>query len=302
MIKNLLCYLFFITLLYACVPDRDEGKYKLLYDKLTEEHRIDSMLLAKVSNQRNKFDSIYSEIEKAYADAQKDTLINKKNFLDKLDRIDKIVVDYNDEIEKLTKELEQSKSQNYSSTIAELQNKKKQIEVNGINQVNELRTAVEKLRGENVSLKGQLAGLNLSSSEIFKERELLAKEIRRIKRERRKLEQAAKNVAKSETDTTSVKSPEDLTALKDALKKSQEELTSGYMVAGNQLVEIVTNQKKFLGLFEKLPKDAKAEIAELAFDYFCKAHKRGNYEALQKITELKANKSLGKFVANKICE
>jgi chromosome segregation ATPase len=302
MAKSFLYFLLIIFLLQSCVQDKDEGKYKLLYEKLSEEHRIDSMLLAKVSNQRNKFDSIYNEIETAYADVQKDTLINKKNFLEKLDRIDKIVVEYNDEIEKLTKELEQNKSKNYSASIAELQNKKKQIEVNGINQVNELRTAIEKLKGENVTLKGKLAGLNLSSSEIFKEREMLAKEIRRIKRERKKLEQAAQNVVKTEKDTSTAKTPEDLTALKDSLKKAQEELTSGYMVAGDQLVDIVTNQKKFLGLFEKLPKDAKSEIAELAFDYYCKAHKRGNYEALKKITDLKANKSLGKFIANKNCE
>ena len=48
-------------------------------------------------------------------------------------------------------------------------------------------------------------------------------------------------------------------------------------------------------------KETKRDMANKAFDYYCKLHKRGYYSALTEMTALKANKKLGKFVASKQC-
>jgi chromosome segregation ATPase len=48
-------------------------------------------------------------------------------------------------------------------------------------------------------------------------------------------------------------------------------------------------------------KDTKREMAKKAFDYYCKLHKRGVYEALSEMQNLKANKKIGKFVIGLSC-
>jgi hypothetical protein len=270
----------FILIISSCKNEADE--YKNLYSSLIKEREADSIILSKVSLQRIKFDSIFSNIDSLYSLGKNDVKINKKNFLEKLDQIDLIIKENIAEIEKLTKEIEASKIISSQLTVNELKSKKVKLEQINSELIKSLKEEALKTEGENIVLNEKVKDLTVSNYELEMERKRLSRAIRKQKRNK-------------------IAYDNELDALRKAQKKSEDQITLSYIEAGKNLEDIANNSKKIL-FFDNMSNSAKNDLAEHAFEYYCLAHKRGNVQALTLITALKENKKLGKFVKDKECK
>lgn len=270
----------FILIISSCKNEADE--YKNLYSSLIKEREADSIILSKVSLQRIKFDSIFSNIDSLYSFGKNDVKINKKNFLEKLDQIDLIIKENIAEIEKLTKEIEASKIISSQLTVNELKSKKVKLEQINSELIKSLKEEALKTEGENIVLNEKVKDLTVSNYELEMERKRLSRAIRKQKRNK-------------------IAYDNELDALRKAQKKSEDQITLSYIEAGKNLEDIANNSKKIL-FFDNMSNSAKNDLAEHAFEYYCLAHKRGNVQALTLITALKENKKLGKFVKDKECK
>ena len=270
----------FILVISSCKNEADE--YKNLYSSLIKEREADSIILSKVSLQRIKFDSIFSNIDSLYSLGKNDVKINKKNFLEKLDQIDLIIKENIAEIEKLTKEIEASKIISSQLTVNELNSKKVKLEQINSELIKSLKEEALKTKGENIVLNEKVKDLTVSNYELEMERKKLSRAIRKQKRNK-------------------IAYDNELDALRKAQKNSEDQITLSYIEAGKNLEDIANNSKKIL-FFDNMSNSAKNDLAEHAFEYYCLAHKRGNVQALTLITALKENKKLGKFVRDKECK
>jgi hypothetical protein len=270
----------FILIISSCKNEADE--YKNLYSSLIKEREADSIILSKVSLQRIKFDSIFSNIDSLYSLGKNDVKINKKNFLEKLDQIDLIIKENIAEIEKLTKEIEASKIISSQLTVNELKSKKVKLEQINSELIKSLKEEALKTEGENIVLNEKVKDLTVSNYELEMERKRLSRAIRKQKRNK-------------------IAYDNELDALRKAQKNSEDQITLSYIEAGKNLEDIANNSKKIL-FFDNMSNSAKNDLAEHAFEYYCLAHKRGNVQALTLITALKENKKLGKFVKDKECK
>jgi hypothetical protein len=270
----------FILIISSCKNEADE--YKNLCSSLIKEREADSIILSKVSLQRIKFDSIFSNIDSLYSLGKNDVKINKKNFLEKLDQIDLIIKENIAEIEKLTKEIEASKIISSQLTLNELKSKKVKLEQINSELIKSLKEEALKTEGENIVLNEKVKDLTVSNYELEMERKRLSRAIRKQKRNK-------------------IAYDNELDALRKAQKNSEDQITLSYIEAGKNLEDIANNSKKIL-FFDNMSNSAKNDLAEHAFEYYCLAHKRGNVQALTLITALKENKKLGKFVKDKECK
>jgi hypothetical protein len=270
----------FILVISSCKNEADE--YKNLYSSLIKEREADSIILSKVSLQRIKFDSIFSNIDSLYSLGKNDVKINKKNFLEKLDQIDLIIKENIAEIEKLTKEIEASKIISSQLTVNELNSKKVKLEQINSELIKSLKEEALKTKGENIVLNEKVKDLTVSNYELEMERKKLSRAIRKQKRNK-------------------IAYDNELDALRKAQKNSEDQITLSYIEAGKNLEDIANNSKKIL-FFDNMSNSAKNDLAEHAFEYYCLAHKRGNVQALTLISALKENKKLGKFVKDKECK
>jgi hypothetical protein len=270
----------FILVISSCKNEADE--YKNLYSSLIKEREADSIILSKVSLQRIKFDSIFSNIDSLYSLGKNDVKINKKNFLEKLDQIDLIIKENIAEIEKLTKEIEASKIISSQLTVNELNSKKVKLEQINSELIKSLKEEALKTKGENIVLNEKVKDLTVSNYELEMERKKLSRAIRKQKRNK-------------------IAYDNELVALRKAQKNSEDQITLSYIEAGKNLEDIANNSKKIL-FFDNMSNSAKNDLAEHAFEYYCLAHKRGNIQALTLISALKENKKLGKFVKDKECK
>jgi hypothetical protein len=269
-----------ILIISSCKNEADE--YKNLYTGLIKEREADSLILLKVSLQRIKFDSIFSNIDSLYSLGKNNVKLNKKNFLEKLDQIDLIIKENCIEIEKLNKEIEASKFISSQLTINEFNSKKVKLEQINSELIKALKDEALKTEGENIVLNEKVKDLTVSNYELEMERKRLSREIRKQKRNK----VAYKN---------------ELEALRKAQKNSEDQITLSYIEAGKNLEDIANNSKKIL-FFDNMSNSAKNDLADHAFEYYCLAHKRGNIQALTLISALKENKKLGKFVKDKECK
>ena len=270
----------FILVISSCKNEADE--YKNLYSSLIKEREADSIILSKVSLQRIKFDSIFSNIDSLYSLGKNDVKINKKNFLEKLDQIDLIIKENIAEIEKLTKEIEASKIISSQLTVNELNSKKVKLEQINSELIKSLKEEALKTKGENIVLNEKVKDLTVSNYELEMERKKLSRAIRKQKRNK-------------------IAYDNELVALRKAQKNSEDQITLSYIEAGKNLEDIANNSKKIL-FFDNMSNSAKNDLAEHAFEYYCLAHKRGNIQALTLISALKENKKLGKFVKDNECK
>ena len=270
----------FILVISSCKNEADE--YKNLYSSLIKEREADSLILSKVSLQRIKFDSIFSNIDSLYSLGKNDVKINKKNFIEKLDQIDLIIKENIAEIEKLSKEIEASKIISSQLTVNEFNSKKVKLEQINSELIKSLKEEALKTEGENIVLNEKVKDLTVSNYELEMERKRLSRAIRKQKRNK-------------------IAYDNELVALRKAQKNSEDQITLSYIEAGKNLEDIANNSKKIL-FFDNMSNSAKNDLAEHAFEYYCLAHKRGNVQALTLITALKENKKLGKFVRDKECK
>ena len=275
-------YFLAITVLLISSCKNEAEDYKNLYSGLIKEREADSIILSKISLQRIKFDSIFSNIDSIYSLGKNNVKINKKNFLEKLDQIDFIIKENSAEIEKLTKEVEASKLVSSQLTINEFNSKKLKLEQINSDLIKSLKEEALKTEGENIMLNEKVKDLSVSNYELEIERKRLSREIRKQKRNKIAYEN-------------------ELEAMRKAQKNSEDRITLSYIEAGKNLEDIANNSKKIL-FFDNMSNSAKNDLAEHAFEYYCMAHKRGNVQALTLISALKENKKLGKFVRDKECK
>ncbi len=255
----------------ACSGDQNcDTALQQRVQALEQQIKNDSLLMESI-------DRDFEEIGTGLATAMQFTneaasgIMTKSQYKERIQSITQTLQDNSQKIAELTKELQNAKgsAKNAKLLLKQLAEKDQQI-ASLLGQIEQLNSKMAAVESENVGLKATVAEKNTQISSMSGE----------IDEARNELSRLQSQIAQAKSQTA----------------KAQNDLTDSYLNAGVLMMEIAD---KIDGVFK--PK-AKAEATQQAFEFFCAAHKRGHYNALTYISQLKSDKEFSKHLRGKNCD
>lgn len=254
----------FSLMLSAC---GDNTELKEENERLRALVQKDSALLAEYDQDMIAVDEALNEAMQFDMEmSSTEGLANRADILKKIGNMRSMLEENSSKISELESELSSSKSR-YSSLARSLNAKKAALQAQ-LDNVAELEKRVQGLQAENIDLQATIAARDSTIAERNQEIQLTAAEL-----EAKRLE-LQQTVAKAEEDAA----------------RAKQEVLNIYLTMGNELLADAEEVKG---------RKARIAAATAAFDYFCKAHQGGLYEAKDRLNYLRAHKKLGKFVEDK---
>ncbi len=270
-------YLSVIALALLSCAGNSDASLAAENEKLRQRFRTDSLMLAEIDNEMREIDSTLFQITELTQIAGQ---AKGKSQTEKVAEIKTIIDNSLSRIKQLEEEIAQSNSslKNNAALLKSVEAQKKLIEEQQ-RQIDNLNERVTILTGENKGLKDENQNLtqtvNVQSSAL--------------QDYQRQIEAAQQKLNDLNAQISSV------TANRDNINK---QVDKEYFAIAQILIEMAEDQK---GIFKNAAEQRKS-MTQKAFEYYCKLHKRGVYEGMNKMNELKSHSKLGKFVQYESCK
>ena len=278
---NLLAYFSVLisVLFFACGSEVSNREIEGGMAVQSNQRQInDSLLLAAMQSEMEAVEAGIDELI-AFTDKASSGKMNRRDFQAKVKKIDNLVKEQKEQIAKLEQEL---KAAGVNSPVVKLLEKnledKRRLVEQQARELIQLKNRVGELESENLGLKTEKVELTQTVKAQDQEISNINQQVNEAKM---LLSRLQAEIQQSQGQAQNL----------------QKQLNREYMRIATELVEIADDAKGVLGSAKGTRKDC----AEKAFDYFCLAHKNGEYSALTQIQRLKDHKKLGKFVAGKDC-
>jgi chromosome segregation ATPase len=268
--KVLNCIAIMSTILFfACSSDKNGPAKKSEYEALKQKLQNDSILMADMGAEMEQIGKYIDEISSFTAENPKGSTPEK------LKAIEDLIISSNKKINDL-----ETKIANSNSTLKD--NVPLNISLNTQKKlILEQQKEIERLTGRVIDLEKTIDDKDL--------------QIGGLKTTVDGNNKVISNLSKSVSDAE--KRLRDLNAEISAAKSSKtaldNQINQEYASIAGTLVSLAEDIS-FNG-------DTKREMANKAFDYYCKLHKRGYYNALTELSALKSNKKLKKYLVNREC-
>lgn len=276
--KNIVVLFFSISvilmLITRCGSDSSASVSEL--EQLKNQIKEDSIFRESWAAESRKIDALLSDIAGFTTKAQGGSL-QDDDLLAKASSVQSLIEEANERIAQLEKEASVQKSS--SKKIPELLLNLKKQKANIMEQDSLIQVLQKRVKDGEVKIAELDSKVNLQGKTIEEQQAEINKKVAELQRKEQQLADGYR-----ELENTKRKATEDL-------KKQQ---NSFRITAGLEKISAVELAKGML------PEKKKQLLGE-AWDYFCQAHKGGDYNALTEMNKLQSNKDLSKFVKDKSC-
>jgi chromosome segregation ATPase len=249
-------------------------------DQLKQRIQNDSLLLADMGIEMEEVDDAINKIiEYTNTAAQGGGTTSSRDKAEKLNEIKQIIESSTEKISALEEKIAKSNSsfKNNAVLTKSLEAQKKLI-AEQQQEIERLTGEVIVLTGKNKDLEDERGGL---ISTVNNQGMTIQQYEKDISTAQQRLSDLNKAISSANNDKANV----------------NRQIDKEYFAIAKTLVEMAEDRK---GSF-KNAKQQREDLAKQAFGYYCKLHKRGAYEGLQEMTNLKSHKTLGKFVQYESC-